>query len=114
VAATIGRIWQETGYALDPHTAVASCVYEKLKGDDETKTLIVATASPYKFLGSVMAALGHEDKSSDDFAMIERFHELCGVAVPQAIAEIEALPVRHKTICETGEMLQTVANFLEV
>ena len=50
-ARTIRDLYEKTGYVIDPHTAVASCVYGKYKADtaDGTKTVIASTASPYKF-----------------------------------------------------------------
>ncbi len=46
-AAIIRRIYQECGYVIDTHTAVAASVYEKYKKDthDTTKTVIASTAS---------------------------------------------------------------------
>ena len=54
-AKKIAKVYGDTGYVLDPHTAVASCAYEKYVADtkDETKTVIASTASPYKFTRSV-------------------------------------------------------------
>ena len=58
---TIKSIYHSTGYVLDPHTAVAQCVYEKYKKrtDDDTQTMILATASPYKFSETIENALGN-------------------------------------------------------
>ena len=57
--AEIRRVFEDTGYLLDPHTAVASAVYEKYRKQtgDGTKTLIASTASPYKFPETVLAAI---------------------------------------------------------
>lgn len=50
-AQTIRQVYEETGYVLDTHTAVGKAVYEKYKKDtqDNTKTVIASTASPFKF-----------------------------------------------------------------
>ena len=55
-AETIKRVYEESGYILDTHTAVASGVYEKYRKEsgDETPVIIASTASPYKFARSVM------------------------------------------------------------
>jgi len=58
---TIRSVYHSSGYVLDPHTAVGQCVYEKYKkrtGDD-THTMILATASPYKFPETIENAIGH-------------------------------------------------------
>ena len=68
-AQTIQSLYDRTGYVIDPHTAVASCVYEKYKADtgDKAKAVIASTASPYKFTGSVMRAIGQNCDGKDDF-----------------------------------------------
>ena len=51
-AATIKKLFDDTGYLIDTHTGVAASVYgnyRKESGDD-TKTVIASTASPYKIL----------------------------------------------------------------
>ena len=55
-AQEIAKVYKDTGYVMDTHTAVAACAYEKYKAEtgDETKTVIASTASPYKFTRSVM------------------------------------------------------------
>ena len=62
----IRSLYEETGYVIDTHTAVASYVYEQYKEEtkDERKTVIASTASPYKFMKSVMCAIDQEINSS--------------------------------------------------
>ena len=59
VAKTIHDIYEDTGYVMDTHTAVAATVYKAYRKDskDDRKTVIASTASPYKFAGSVMSAI---------------------------------------------------------
>ena len=59
VAKTIHDIYEDTGYVMDTHTAVAATVYKAYREDskDDRKTVIASTASPYKFAGSVMSAI---------------------------------------------------------
>ena len=58
-AAEIKRLYDETGYMIDTHTGVASCVYHNYVKEtgDTKKTVIASTASPYKFSRSVMEAI---------------------------------------------------------
>mgnify|MGYP000765810021 CR=1 FL=1 len=66
---------------LDPHTAVASCAYEKYVADtkDETKTVIASTASPYKFTRSVMEAIDKEKYGSmSDFDLVDELNKISG------------------------------------
>ena len=63
----IARIYSESGYVIDTHTAVASyvCDQYKAKTGDKTPVVIASTASPYKFTGSVMRAIyrGYQNSS---------------------------------------------------
>jgi len=58
---TIKSVYSSKQYILDPHTAVGQCVYEKYKKrtNDETHTMILATASPYKFPETIENAVGN-------------------------------------------------------
>ena len=113
-AAAIKNLYEQTGYVIDPHTAVASCVYEKYRKDtgDDTKTVIVSTASPYKFTRSVMTAIDPAYDAREDFELVDELCRLSGVPVPRAIEEIRTAPVRHKTVCEVEEMPGVVRSFL--
>ena len=51
-AEVIKKLYEDTGYIIDTHTAVAAGVYDKYKeatGDTAKKTVIASTASPFKF-----------------------------------------------------------------
>ena len=55
--------YDEDKYIEDPHTAVASAVYEAYvqKTDDHTPTVIASTASPYKFPRVAVSAVTGKD-----------------------------------------------------
>ncbi len=109
----IREMYEKTGYVIDTHTAVASAVYEKTK-DTETKTVIVSTASPYKFTRSVMTAIDEKYGSMSDFELVDKLNEMSGVKVPRAIEEIRTAPVVHDTVCDRSEMEQTVKKILGI
>ena len=116
-AKEIAKVYQDTGYVMDTHTAVASCAYEKYKAEtgDEAKTVIASTASPYKFTRSVMEAIDAQKYGAlGDFELVDELSRISGVAVPKAIEEIRTAPVRHKTVCEVQDMEKTVRRFLGV
>ena len=74
--ATIKEYYEKFSYTCDTHTAVAVKVYEdyvKATGD-KTKTVIASTASPYKFSGSVLSAIGM-DTGKDEFELVEQLAE---------------------------------------
>jgi threonine synthase len=113
--ATIRSIFESCGYLIDTHTAVAAGVYKsyRAKTGDRTPTVIASTASPYKFTGSVLAAIDPGYASDDDFDKADRLYELSKVPIPKAVSEIRTAPVIHKTICEVDEMEKTVKGFLK-
>ena len=116
-AKQIARVYSDTGYVLDPHTAVASCAYDKYRSEtgDGTKTVIASTASPYKFTRSVMEAVDKEKYGRmSDFELVDCLEEISGTPVPAAIEEIRTAPVRHRTVCEPEDMKQTVKGFLGI
>lgn len=115
-AAVIREIYQETGYIIDTHTAVAAAVYQKYKSEtgDDTKAVIASTASPYKFARSVMTAIDRKYENRPDFELIDELETVSGVKVPQAIEDIRTAPVRHKTVCEVEEMQSVVKKFLNI
>ena len=115
-AKEIARLYQETGYVLDTHTAVASCVccrYQEQSKDD-TKALIASTASPYKFARSVMEAIDEKYSGMDDFALIDELSRLSGTAIPNAIEEIRNAPVLHDKVIEKDAMEEAVKAFLGI
>ena len=114
-AKEIHDLYENTGYIIDTHTAVASSVYKKYKKEtgDQTKTVVVSTASPYKFTRSVMTAIDEGYANMEDFALVDELEKLSGVPVPNAIQEIRTAPVLHKTECDKEDMEKTVLSFLE-
>lgn len=115
-AATIKELYEETGYVIDTHTAVAATVYNKYKAQtkDEAKTVIASTASPFKFTRSVMEAIDEKYASMDDFALVDELSKLANVKVPNAIEEIRTAPVLHDRVCDKEEMKAVVKEFLHM
>ncbi len=109
-AETIRSLFEETGYVIDPHTAVASSVYRKYrqKTGDDRKTVLASTASPFKFTQSVMAAID-PGKSGNT---IDILSEISGLPVPRPIDEVRNAEIIHNTVCDVDEMESVVRNFL--
>ena len=101
---TIRRVFEQTGYLMDPHTAVAQCVYERYaeQTGDKTKTVLLSTANPYKFAGDVLGAF--EPAGSDSFANVDRLFALSGAAVPKGISGLSGKPERHLDVCDLADM----------
>lgn len=114
-AEIISKLYQNCGYVIDTHTAVAAAVYEKYTAEtgDTTKTVIASTASPFKFTRSVMNAIDEKYDAMGDFELVDELSKLANVQIPGAIEEIRTAPVLHDTQCEIDEMKAIVKGFLE-
>lgn len=114
----IHDLYQETGYVLDTHTAVAAAVYDKYRKeteDTDTKTVIAATASPFKFTRSVMEAIDKEAyQTMTDFELADELSKIAHVKIPQAIEEIRTAKTLHHTVVEPDEMEHAVKEFLQI
>ncbi|MCR5715866.1 MAG: threonine synthase [Lachnospiraceae bacterium] len=110
----IRKVYEDCGYILDTHTAVASSVYEKYvaKTADHTPCVIASTASPFKFTRSVMTAIDASYDKMSDFELVDELSKLGNVKIPAAIEEIKSAPVRHDTVCEKDEMPKVIREFL--
>ena len=81
--------------------------YRKQTADD-TPSVIVATASPYKFAADVLGALTGGDAGRDPFAASEELERITGIPMPQQVRELRDLPVRHTAECDRDKMGQAV------
>jgi len=112
---TIEALYKKYGYVVDPHTAVAYCVYEdyvKSTGD-KTHTLIASTASPYKFTRSVAEGVGISSDSYNDFELIDILSEKTGLIVPNSIKGLAEQEILHDLTCEKTRLKQVVESILK-
>ncbi|MBR7008402.1 MAG: threonine synthase [Ruminococcus sp.] len=103
--ATIKEYFEKYSYTCDTHTAVAVKVYEdyvKATGD-KTKTVIASTASPYKFSGSVLSAIG-KDTGKDEFELVDELAECSKLPVPQSLAALKTKSVRFDKVIDKNDM----------
>ncbi len=122
VFSTIRELYSSSGYVIDTHTAVAAFAEKRYREEtgDETRNIIISTASPFKFSQSVLSAIEGEEKvallrqEGDDFTVADRLSELSGVKLPAAVEEIREAPVIHKRICEKEEMEKMVREALTI
>lgn len=99
VAQTIGKVHRETGYLLDPHTAVGHAVADAAGLDPATPAVVLATAHPSKFPDAVEAASGVRPELpahlSELMAAPERVNQL-----PNDLAELEAFVEKRARIVQ--------------
>ena len=112
--ASIKKVYDKTGYVMDTHTAVADhvCGVYKEETKDTNKCVIASTASPYKFVKSVMTAIDAENANEDEFTLLPKLQEVSGVEMPQAIKDILEANVLHTIECDIDKMQKTVEEIL--
>jgi threonine synthase len=94
--AAIKQAWDEYGYLLDPHTAVAAHVLAE-QPDDGVLKVVVSTASPYKFSKDVLRSIGIEPEKSG-FACMDKLVEATGIPAPKGLSDLRTLPVRFSSV----------------
>ena len=103
-AAAIRSVFESDKYLMDTHTSIAWACMEKYRADnDASVTVVLSTASPYKFSAAVLEALGEELTGSDEGNM-QKVRDITGAEVPSGLAGIFSRPVIHKDVIPTSEM----------
>ena len=112
--AAIGEVYDTNGYLMDTHTAVAYSVYkdDAERTGERTKTVIVSTASPYKFANAVSQGIGLDIEVSD-FHYIASLHEETGMPVPEGLRDLNKKKIRHSDVIDVSRMKDYVWNSLK-
>ncbi len=112
--AEIDRVYNDYDYLMDPHTAVASASLQKLKAsaDFTGPSVVVSTASPYKFPQAVLTAIGQEVSDYTDNDLVGQIKVVGQRDYPNAIQEIRDAEVRHNRVTTVANMKDTVLNIL--
>jgi threonine synthase len=109
----IGRMWKEHRYLIDPHTAVAFDVLDQYRREtgDQTPTLVVSTASPFKFCDSVLGALGVTELAQGT-DLLDQLARVTGVAAPAPLAPLKSKRVRFQDNVAKEHMVDKVMEML--
>lgn len=88
---TMKRIYQQTGYIADPHTAVGLAAAEKEAGSADAPMIVLATAHPAKFTAAVEKAIGRAPqiperlqnalKGHEDYIMLDATTDVVRAAI---------------------------------
>ena len=111
----IAEVYQKTGYVIDTHTAVAAKVAKEYTAmsEDNCKTVIASTASPYKFARSVMTSIDEKYDALEEFDLIDELAKVSMVEIPNAIEEIRNAEILHTRECDADKMKETVREILK-
>jgi threonine synthase len=106
---TIQKVYQSHGYVMDTHTAVAYKTYEDyLEATlDQTKTIILSTASPFKFPKSVYTAI-FGTSEMDELALMRALSERTRLLIPEVVDRLGTKDVLHTRSCKPEEMANEI------
>ena len=115
------EIFDEYGYAMDTHTGVALAVYmqyyeERMKVNekDNTPSVVLSTANPYKFPQDVLYALSGNDVK-DSFKGIKRLNLLTAMKPPKSLLALRYRPLRFKGVVanDLAKMSELILRFAD-
>nr|WP_296267828.1 threonine synthase [uncultured Merdimonas sp.] len=113
---TIRKVYERTGYVMDTHTAVAAEVcreYQERTGDQK-KCIVASTASPYKFVKSVLTAIDPAYGQKEELDLMQDLSKLSNREIPKAVLDILDARILHTTECDAEKMKETVKVILKV
>ncbi len=112
-AKAIASLYASEQFLIDPHTSVAYGAYQNYvtKTKDTAKTVVLSTASPYKFAASVYGALTNE-KIEEDFDSLQKLSKLTNTEIPAPLAQLPNLPVRFTDVIALEDGKETIQNRL--
>ncbi|MDR2005966.1 MAG: threonine synthase [Acidaminococcales bacterium] len=113
---TIAETFARHKYLMDTHTAVAwkACADHRRQTGGAGYTIVLSTASPFKFALPVLKALNPDAPDMDAFAAIEGLSELSGLKIPEAMRELGHLPVLHDKAVAVEQMTGAVRDVLAI
>lgn len=113
VLGVIKEIYEDYAYVLDPHTAVAVKVYQDFlqQTGDNTYTIIVSTASPFKFSKTVLKGIAPSKVSENEWNNLAELSRTTDWNIPEGLKELKDKPVNDPTCSfaiDIPELLQTI------
>jgi threonine synthase len=109
----IKTVFDKYNYIIDPHTAVAFGVYNKYLAEtsDLTYTVIVSTASPYKFPKEILKAFNISAK--DELDSINKLSILSGTEIPPQILDLFNKDQTREIVVDKGKMKEKLLNTIK-
>lgn len=107
----INDFFEEYGYVPDPHTSVALYVAQTF--GFKIPTVVLSTASPYKFPQSVLSALSGKTVK-DAFLAKDKLFEYTAYPVPIQISALREKEVRFFETVERDDVYGAVKRFLKI
>ncbi len=116
VLQTIGQWYKDTGYVFDTHTAVGVKVYEdyRQRTGDSTYTVVVSTASPFKFASSVLAGITGNGQTFEPWQALTRLAEVTGWAIPRELQGLTLKQEKHVARCDPAGIEAVLADTFSI
>ncbi len=115
---TIRDVYADYEYVIDTHTAVGVDVYDKyvISTGDMTKTVIVSTASPFKFSKSVAGAIFGENaiEEKTEFELLEILAAQSALKIPKGLDGLGRREILHRNVCSRETMKGEVIKLLKL
>ncbi len=111
---TISDYFEEYGYILDTHTAVAVNVAEGYKAFTKTNnpTVVLSTASPYKFAHDVLKAI--DGKAPEDaFKSANKLCEITACPIPEQILVLKSKEQKFLDVIDRKDTVSAVMDFIK-
>ncbi|MDD3656554.1 MAG: threonine synthase [Atribacterota bacterium] len=115
---TIKSVYHEYHYLVDPHTAVGIKVftgYQRIS-TQKTKTVITATATPFKFNKAVLTALIGEvrDHKKEEFILLQKLSNYTDLPIPAMLRDLDKKPIKKQFICPKDKVQQCLLEILKI
>lgn len=115
---SIAETYRDFNYLIDTHTAVGRSVLNKYRTreKDFSKTVILSTASPYKFTGSVVGALfdNQHYRGLPELDLMKILSDKTGTGIPLNLAGLEQKKIIHEQVIKVNEMSDHLLDFLKL
>jgi len=116
IAKSIRETYDRCDHVIDTHTAVGFNVYGRYyqRSGDQTKTVFVSTASPFKFVEAVMDALlgnGYSKGRSQE-VLIREMSEESGLQIPAALEGLSGKTILHDTTIAKEDMIAEIRKLI--
>ena len=108
--ATVSATFDKFGYLADTHTGVAIKVYNDYVKEtgDLTETVIVSTASPYKFAADVLDAVSPNENNPTGVEAMDVLSKATDTVIPTPLRDLDKREVRFTDVCDADDMIKAV------
>ncbi len=114
---SMAEVYKKYDYLMDPHTAVAYAVYNRFrrqgKLEQNSHTVIVSTAHPYKFPETIAESLGISS-SENPYDTLRILEKETGITIPKQLGMLETAEKRFADTIEKKDMAKAVEEYINI